>query len=351
MADSDRLTELGLSVTDTEAGPEAVLQLGTPLLNPLVRRPIATGVFALAEERLIPLEPAELEGLPPLSLEGVRSRSELEQQLAGAFHTHLVTLQRRSAELRTLGFAPQVDPETLELAARVDDPPFRFLLVGDKRGQLAGSRGEPRGRDVRRRRGLAVRPLRLPQPCGAFRPPTGPPRSATPSRGRREAHRTGRAPGGLPRVAGTLRRGSVDSRPGRHRRGREPAGSGHGVPFRRRARARTDVSGAAGGARTGRCGRTNSSSTPSLGWQPLLAVALGISASGWRWSLLGRMGERHSPRRAVRGRARRLPAHAHGSTTSEPGRQRRTSRRCFRTRPGALRHRHHRVARGPGSRR
>ncbi len=136
MADADRLTELGLSVTDTEAGPEAVLQLGTPLLNPLVRRPIATGVFAVAEERLIPLEPAELEGLPPLSLEGVRSRSELEQQLAGAFHTHLVTLQRRSAELRALGFAPQVDPETLELAARVDDPPFRFLLAGDKRGQL-----------------------------------------------------------------------------------------------------------------------------------------------------------------------------------------------------------------------
>src|SRR5271169_715576 len=136
MADADQLTELGLSVTDTETGLEALLQLGTPLLNPLVRRPIASGVFALAEQRLIPLEPAELVGLPPLSLEGVRSRSELEQQLAGAFHTHLVTLQRRSAELRALGFAPQVDPETLELAARVDDPPFRFVLAGDKRGQL-----------------------------------------------------------------------------------------------------------------------------------------------------------------------------------------------------------------------
>lgn len=136
MADADRLAELGLGVTDTGAGLEAVLQLGTPLLNPLARRPIASGVFALAEERLIPLEPAELEGLPPLSLEGVRSRSELEQQLAGAFHTHLVMLQRRSAELRALGCAPQVDPETLELAARVVDPPFRFLLAGDKRGQL-----------------------------------------------------------------------------------------------------------------------------------------------------------------------------------------------------------------------
>ncbi len=136
MADADQLTELGLGVTDTEAGLEAVLQLGTPLLNPLAQRPIATGVFALAEQRLIPLEPPELVGLPPLSLDGVRNRSELEQQLAGAFHTHLITLQRRSSELRALGCAPQVDPETLELATRVDDPPFRFLLAGDKRGQL-----------------------------------------------------------------------------------------------------------------------------------------------------------------------------------------------------------------------
>jgi len=136
MADADQLTELGLTVTDTGAGLEAVLQLGTPLLNPLARRPIASGVFALAEQRLIPLEPAELVGLPPLSLEGVRNRSELEQQLAGAFHTHLVTLQRRSAELRALGCAPLVDPETLELAARIDDPPLHFLLAGDKRGQL-----------------------------------------------------------------------------------------------------------------------------------------------------------------------------------------------------------------------
>ena len=136
MADADRLTELGLSVTDTGAGLEAVLQLGTPLLNPLARRPIASGVFALAEQRLIPVEPAELVGLPPLSLSGVRNRSELEQQLAGAFHTHLVTLQRRSAELRALGCAPQVDPETLELTALINDPPFRVLLAGDKRGQL-----------------------------------------------------------------------------------------------------------------------------------------------------------------------------------------------------------------------
>jgi hypothetical protein len=136
MADADRLAELGLGVSDAGGGLEAVLQLETPLLNPLAGRPIASGVFALAEGRLIPLEPPELVGLPPLSLDGVRSRSELEQQLAGAFHTHLVTLQRHTSELRTLGFSPQVDPETLELVAGVEDPPFHFLLAGDKRGQL-----------------------------------------------------------------------------------------------------------------------------------------------------------------------------------------------------------------------
>jgi hypothetical protein len=152
MADADRLTELGLGVTDGGAGLEAVLQLGTPLLNPLAQRSIPSAVFALAEECLIPLEPPEFVGLPPLLLEGVRSRSELEQQLAGAFHTHLVTLQRRSAELRGLGLASQVNPETLELIARVEDPPFRFVLAGDKRGQLrvaeAARDGAPSATDL-----------------------------------------------------------------------------------------------------------------------------------------------------------------------------------------------------------
>jgi hypothetical protein len=152
MADAARLTDLGLGVTEGGTGLEAVLQLGTPLLNPLAGRPIAAGVFALAEESLIPLEPPELVGLPALSLQGVRSRSELEQQLAGAFQTHLVTLQRRSAELRTLGFSAQVDPETLELIARGEDPPFRFVLAGDKRGLVrvaeASREGFPSATDV-----------------------------------------------------------------------------------------------------------------------------------------------------------------------------------------------------------
>lgn len=132
MADSDRLTELGLGVTDGGAGVEAILQLGTPLLNPLAQRSIPSAVFALAEECLIPLEPPEFVGLPPLQLVGVRSRSELEQQLAGAFHTHLVALQRRSAELKGLGLSSQVDPETLELIARLEDPRFGLCSLATK---------------------------------------------------------------------------------------------------------------------------------------------------------------------------------------------------------------------------
>lgn len=141
MADEAQLTALGLGVTDTGAGLEAVLQLGAPLLNPLAQRSIPSGVFALAEDLLIPLEPPELVGLPPLSLAGVQSRSELEQQLAEAFHRHLVSLQRRSTELRALGLLAQVDPETLEISAQLEDPPFRFLLAGDKRGQLRVAQG------------------------------------------------------------------------------------------------------------------------------------------------------------------------------------------------------------------
>jgi len=134
--DEAELSALGLGVIDTGAGLEAVLQLGAPLLNPLAQRPIPSGVFAYQEEYLIPLEPPELVGLPPLTLVGVRSRSELEQQLAEAFQRHLLSLQRHMGELRTLGLAAQVDPETLEIAVRLDDPPFRYRLAGDKRGQL-----------------------------------------------------------------------------------------------------------------------------------------------------------------------------------------------------------------------
>jgi len=150
--DEAQLAALGLGVTDTGAGLETVLQLGAPLLNPLAQRSIPSGVFAYQEDRLIPLEPPELVGLPPLLLGGVRSRSELEQQLAEAFHRHLVSLQRHGGELRSLGLAAQVDPETLEIAAWLEDPPFRFLLAGDKRAQLrlaeAVVEGQPPLEDV-----------------------------------------------------------------------------------------------------------------------------------------------------------------------------------------------------------
>jgi hypothetical protein len=150
--DEAQLAALGLGVTDTGAGLETVLQLGAPLLNPLAQRSIPSGVFAYQEDRLIPLEPPELVGLPPLVLGGVRSRSELEEQLAEAFHRHLISLQRHGGELRSLGLSAQVDPETLEIAAWLEDPPYRFLLAGDKRAQLrlaeAVVEGQPPLEDV-----------------------------------------------------------------------------------------------------------------------------------------------------------------------------------------------------------
>jgi hypothetical protein len=145
MSDADRLAELGLRITEGETGVEAVLDLGTPLLNPLAQRSIPSAVFALAENCLIALEPAEFVGLPPLPLQGVRTRSELEQKLAGAFQIHLQALQRQSSQLRALGFAGQVHAESLELQARVEDPPFKFRLEGDKRGQLRVAGAEQNG--------------------------------------------------------------------------------------------------------------------------------------------------------------------------------------------------------------
>jgi hypothetical protein len=92
--------------------------------------------FALAEDRLIPVEPPELVGLPPLSLAELGDRNELEAQLRAAFEEHVAGLERRVGELQALGIATRVDPESLEIRGELELGPLRFVLGGDKRGKL-----------------------------------------------------------------------------------------------------------------------------------------------------------------------------------------------------------------------
>jgi hypothetical protein len=134
--EADRLAQLGLTVADAGEGLEAVLSLDQAVVNPLTRRVLPAVTFALEEDCLIPLEPPELVGLPPLSVQGVSGRAELEQQLLASFDQHVHLLQERTRELRALGISPHVEPDSLELHAEVEAGDLRFAVTGDKRGTL-----------------------------------------------------------------------------------------------------------------------------------------------------------------------------------------------------------------------
>jgi hypothetical protein len=137
----NRMKELGLVVKTTGPSLEAELEFSSsPLLNPLSLEVIDRVQVTLIGDRLMILGPPALVGLPPISLLGISGRPHLEQELTSAFEAHVLHLKRRSAELQALGIPAQVDSDTLELSAHVEQPPFTFVLLADKQGQfrLAG---------------------------------------------------------------------------------------------------------------------------------------------------------------------------------------------------------------------
>lgn len=136
--DPDRLRDLGLSVRETELGTEADLELTTnSLMNPLTRNFIQKVTFTVLGDRLVAIDPAELVGIAPISLAGMEKMSALEEQVANAFNEHILHLQRRSAELQTLGLSPKVDPQQLSLSAEVTSSDgLRFVIAADKRGNF-----------------------------------------------------------------------------------------------------------------------------------------------------------------------------------------------------------------------
>jgi hypothetical protein len=134
--EADRLAQLGLTVDEAGGGLEAVLALDRAVVNPLTRAVRPEVTFALAEDRLIPVEPPELVGLPPLSVAELADREELEAQLWAAFEEHVGALDRRLGELQALGIQARVDPESLEIQGELELGPLRFVLGGDKRGNL-----------------------------------------------------------------------------------------------------------------------------------------------------------------------------------------------------------------------
>ena len=134
--EAERLTQLGLTVQEGAAGPEVVLPLHGGLVNPLTRRPVPAVTLALAEALLIPVDPPELVGLPPLTVDASTEAPELEARLVAGFDEHVAGLEAMSHRLEALGLQPSVDPGSLEVRAEAQVGGLRLLLGADKQGKV-----------------------------------------------------------------------------------------------------------------------------------------------------------------------------------------------------------------------
>jgi hypothetical protein len=134
--EAERLAQLGLTVQEGADGPEVVLPLQRAVVNPLTRRQVPAVTLAVAEELLIPVDPPELAGLPPLALEAGTEAPELEARILAGFDEHVARLQATASRLEALGLAPRVDPGSLEVRAEAQLGGLRLVLGADKQGKL-----------------------------------------------------------------------------------------------------------------------------------------------------------------------------------------------------------------------
>jgi hypothetical protein len=135
--EAERLAQLGLTVQEGAAGPEVVLPLQRAVVNPLTRRPVPAVTFALAEELLIPVDPPELVGLPPLAVDTLTEAPDLEARLLAGFDEHVAGLEAMATRLEALGLQPSVDPGSLEVHAETQVGGYRVFLGADKQGKLS----------------------------------------------------------------------------------------------------------------------------------------------------------------------------------------------------------------------
>lgn len=149
--DEQRLRAIGLSARATDAGVEAELELASALVNPLTRSFITRIVFSVVGDRLVAIDPAELVGIAPIDVSRLARAADIEKLVQTAFNDHIFQIQKRSAELQTLGLAAKVDPKKLSLTSEVMTPNgWQFLLASDKRGnfRVAAARREGREQSV-----------------------------------------------------------------------------------------------------------------------------------------------------------------------------------------------------------
>lgn len=135
--DTVRLEQIGLTVLSEGGSVEAALDLNSlTLANPVTRKFLHRVVFMVVGERLIPIEPPEVVGLPPVMLSQVARAGDLESLIGDSFNEHIFHMQRRSRELTALGLEPQVDPISLELYSEIVEGDLTLVIAADRRGNF-----------------------------------------------------------------------------------------------------------------------------------------------------------------------------------------------------------------------
>ncbi|MBN1206858.1 MAG: hypothetical protein JXB05_18385 [Myxococcaceae bacterium] len=131
-----RLEQLGLRVERGTAGVLATLELGedSAPVNPVTGQPLSRVTFRLQGQQLIPIAPPAVVGLLPILLDAVSAAEDLPLLVTSVFDDYLFLVERRTAQLNTLGLMPHLDPQTLELSAELKAGPFSFTLVADRQG-------------------------------------------------------------------------------------------------------------------------------------------------------------------------------------------------------------------------
>ncbi|WP_225411287.1 hypothetical protein [Stigmatella hybrida] len=134
--DTAQLEKLGLTVETSEDGARATLTLEPQVApeNPVTHQRLSHVTFQVGPDRLTPLAPPAVAGLPSLPWRSVASAGELGLLVREVFEEHLFHVERRSAQLNALGLHPQVNPDTLELSAELVSGAFTFTLAADRQG-------------------------------------------------------------------------------------------------------------------------------------------------------------------------------------------------------------------------
>lgn len=135
------LEQLGLKVETNNDVVEAEIMIASPqACNPITRQFITHARFMVMGDRLIPIDPPELVGCPPINLAHTTGATNLEETVVKSLADHCVHLSRRSSELSALGFTPRVDPVTLQLTSELQIGEMSITIGTDRLGNFSVKR-------------------------------------------------------------------------------------------------------------------------------------------------------------------------------------------------------------------